>query len=66
MGVVDFPDKQMVCLFNSSDQEESFRFKLPRLIEVRDYWTGKTFGKREGWFSVNDVSPRTAVLLKVG
>ncbi len=64
--MVDFPDKQMICVFNWNDKAESFRFKLPRLTEVKDYWTGKTFGKREGWFSVNDVSLHTAVLLRVG
>ena len=66
VGTVELPDKQMVCLFNWNDQDESFRFKLPRLNEVTDYWTGKKFGKREGWFTINDVSPHTAVLLKVG
>ena len=66
VGVVNFPDAQMVCLFNWNDQAESFRFKLPRPSEVTDYWTGHRFGKREGWFSVNDLSPHTAVLLRVG
>lgn len=66
VGTVELPDRKMVCLFNWSDESQSFRFNLARLSEVTDVWTGKKFGKREGWFSVNDVSPHTAVLLKVG
>ncbi len=65
VGTVKLPDTQMVCLFNWNDKEESFRFKLPRLSEVSDYWTGEKFSKREGWFTINDVSPHTAVLLRV-
>jgi alpha-galactosidase len=65
VGAVKLPGTQMVCLFNWNDKEESFRFKLPRLSEVTNYWTGEKFEKRAGWFSVNDVSPRTAVLLRV-
>ncbi len=65
VGTVELPDRQMVCLFNWSDESQSFRFKLPRLSEVTDYWSGEKFGKRDGWFSRNDVSPHTAVLLKI-
>jgi len=65
VGTIDLPDAQMVCLFNWNDEVQTFRFKLPRLGEVSDVWTGEKFGKREGWFSVNDVDPHSAVLLRV-
>jgi alpha-galactosidase len=65
VGIVSLPDAQMVCALNWGDEPRSFRFKLPGWSEVTDYWTGESFGKREGWYTVNNVSPHTAVLLKV-
>jgi alpha-galactosidase len=65
VGRVSLPDAQMICLFNWNDGPESFRFRLPRLSRVTNYWTGEDVGRRRGWFTVDDVSPHTAVLLKV-
>ena len=65
VGVVTLPGAQIICLFNWEERETSFRFQLPGLNEVTNYWTGEKHGKRRGWFSVNDVSPHTAVMLKV-
>ena len=65
VGTIKLHNAQMFCLFNWSDESQSFRFKLPRLSEITDYWTGEKFGKREGWFTVNDVSPHSAILMKV-
>jgi alpha-galactosidase len=66
VGTIDLPDAKMFCLFNWDDDPKSFRFRLPGLSEITDYWTGERFGKREGWYTVNNVSPHTAVLLRVG
>jgi len=65
VGTIELAQARMICCFNWGEEDRSFRFKLPGLNDVTDYWTGEKFGKREGWFSVNDVSPHTAVLLKV-
>jgi alpha-galactosidase len=65
VGTVTLANARMVCCFNWDDSPRSFRFKLPGLNDVTDYWTGEKFGKREGWFKVNDVPPHAARLLKV-
>jgi hypothetical protein len=66
VGTITLPDARLICCFNWDEEgERSCRFELPRLSEVSDFWTGEKFGRREGWFSVNNVSPRTAVLLRV-
>ena len=65
VGTVMLPNARMVCCFNWEESERSFRFKLPGLSEITDYWTGEKFGKREGWFTVNNVSPHSAVMLLV-
>ena len=65
VGTIRLHNAQMVCLFNWSDESQTFRFRLPRLSAVTDYWTGEKFGKREGWFTVNEVSPHTSILLRV-
>ncbi len=65
VGTITLANARMVCCFNWADEDRSFRFKLPGLSDVTDYWTGEKLGKREGWFTVNNASPHTAVLLKV-
>ena len=65
VGVVDLADAQMTCLFNWDDNPRSFRFRLPHLGDVTDYWTGEKLGRREGWFTVNNVPGHAARLLKV-
>ena len=65
VGRVSLADAQMICLFNWNDGPESFRFRLPRLSRVTNYWTAEDVGRRRGWFTVNDVAPHTAILLKV-
>jgi alpha-galactosidase len=65
VGTVTLANTQMVCCFNWDDSTRSFRFRLPRLSDVSDYWTGEKLGRREGWFTVNDVPGHAARLLKV-
>ncbi len=65
LGTVTLANARMVCCFNWDDSPRSFRFKLPGLNNVTDFWTGEKFGKRDGWFSVNDVPAHAARLLKV-
>jgi alpha-galactosidase len=65
VGSVTLASARMICCFNWGEEDRSFRFKLTGLSDVADYWTGEKFGKREGWFTVNNVSPHTAVMLKV-
>ena len=65
VGTITLAKARMICCFNWGDEDRSFRFKLPGLSDVTDYWTGEKFRNREGWFAVNDVSPHTAVMLRV-
>jgi alpha-galactosidase len=65
VGTVTLANARMFCCFNWDDNPRTFRFKLPGLNDVTDYWTGEKFGKREGWFTVNDVPAHAARLLKV-
>lgn len=63
IGTVNLGPVRMVCLLNWEDKPKSFRFELPRFSDISEYWTGETFGKRQGWFSVNEVPARSARLL---
>jgi alpha-galactosidase len=65
VGTVTLANARMICCFNWDDSPRSFRFRLPGRSDVTDYWTGEKFGKREGWFSVNNVPGHAATLLKL-
>jgi len=65
VGIVEHPNFQMVCLLNWDDVPQTIRFRLTGLSDITDYWTDEKFGKRDGWFSVTDISPHTAMLFRV-
>src|SRR5206468_9919 len=49
IGTVSLPDAKMICVLNWEDEQKSFRFKLPGLSDISDYWTGERVGKRQRW-----------------
>jgi alpha-galactosidase len=63
IGMIDSGSVRRVCLFNWEDQPKTFRFKLHRFSDISEYWSGEKFGKRDGWFSLDEVPARSARLI---
>jgi hypothetical protein len=53
----------MWCLFNWDDQPQTLSIRLPRPVELTDYWTDASMGRQSGVASF-EMAPRSARLLK--
>ena len=63
VGAMKLADARMVCLFNWEDKPQSLSFRLPRLSEIVDYWSGEKLGRHKGEFTLKDIPAHSARLL---
>jgi alpha-galactosidase len=45
VGVVDFPGRQAICLFNWTEAPQQTEFSLPGSAHVRDFWTDEDLSR---------------------
>jgi alpha-galactosidase len=57
VGTVELGDRRTFCLLNWGDMPRRLSFSLPRSASLRDLWTGKSLGTRQGRIDI-DVAPR--------
>jgi alpha-galactosidase len=55
---------EYLYLFNWSDEPAERVVKLPRKVNLKNYWTGESLGRQEGEFRVPALAPHTALLLE--
>ena len=46
IGTVKLKDRTLVCVFNWSDEAVKIPVKLARAGEVRDLWSGQSYGRQ--------------------
>ena len=62
VGTADHGTHTTVSVFNWDDKRQNISFRLPREVELADFWSGEGLGRRSGSFTVNDMPPRSARL----
>jgi len=62
VGTADHGTHTTVSVFNWEDQKQSISFRLPREVELTDFWSGESLGRRSGNFTASDIAPRSARL----
>lgn len=63
IGRVDYPNRQMLCLFNWEETPRPLTVRLPAPCEISDFWSGTVLGRFEGLFSLPAMPGHSARLL---
>ena len=63
LGRIDLPDRQMICVFNWTDQPLSIRVPLDGRCQITDFWTGRDLGTHERAYELTSLAPHAACLL---
>jgi alpha-galactosidase len=63
LGTMTLPSARMMCLFNWEDRPQTVPVRLPSPMNLTDYWTDASLGRRQGVMSI-EMPPRSARLLK--
>jgi len=63
-GVIDLPDRRLLCLFNWSDSPRTARVSLPKLCHVTDFWSGADLGEQEGDWTAGSIPAHGALVLE--
>jgi alpha-galactosidase len=63
LGRVTLASARMMCLFNWEDRPQTLAVRLASPVNVTDYWTDASLGRRQGVMSI-EMPPRSARLLK--
>ncbi|MGI6182847.1 MAG: glycoside hydrolase family 36 protein [Candidatus Fimadaptatus sp.] len=65
IGRIDKGDKHIVCVFNHSDDIRSIAVAMDSGARIRDFWTDADMGWHEGHFTLFDMEPHSARVLKL-
>ena len=63
VGVVEMKDRRYVCLLNWDDNPQTLSFTAANPVRIREVWTGKELGRKEGRVSL-EVEPHGGWLLE--
>ena len=63
LGRIDLPDRQMICVFNWTDQPLSISVPLDGRCQITDFWTGRDLGTHERAYELTSLAPHAACLL---
>ena len=64
VGRTALADALMVSVFNSSDQPRTITVKLRRRYQITDHWSGLDLGTHSGSYTLTDMPPHSARLLR--
>jgi alpha-galactosidase len=64
-GRIPLPGREMIALFNWSNQSATRTLHLSAKSQIKDFWTGATLGEHTGEFTLPDLPPHSARLLEV-
>lgn len=65
VGRIDGEGKHIVCVFNHSDEVKSIAVPLKKAARVSDFWTDAEMGEHEGHFTLFDMEPHSARVLRL-
>lgn len=65
VGRLTLKDREMVALFNWSDEPVAREFMLKQNSKLTDYWSGEALGTASGKFAIGNMPPHSARLLEV-
>lgn len=65
VGRIDGEGKHIVCVFNHSDEVKSIAVPLKKAARVSDFWTDAELGEHEGHFTLFDMEPHSARVLRL-
>ena len=65
VGIVKLANARMVSVFNWHDKPQTISFRLPKPAVMTDYWNGIALGRHEGTFTIRELAPRSAKLLRL-
>ncbi|MGH9969026.1 MAG: glycoside hydrolase family 36 protein [Pyrinomonadaceae bacterium] len=63
VGTIKFPDREVFCVFNWENTPQKISLPLARQRSITDFWSGKSLGKHEGEFTIQEMAPHSARLL---
>ncbi|OXM83583.1 glycoside hydrolase family 36 protein [Paenibacillus rigui] len=63
IGRVQEPDRELLCLFNWSDEPSTLEVALPKPVRLEDFWTGESLGFYSGTLTVADMAPHSGRVL---
>lgn len=63
-GITDLGDKQYYYFFNWGEEPIDLSVQLKMKSRLTDFWTDEDLGVHEGSFSINNLAPHSAVLVK--
>jgi alpha-galactosidase len=63
VGIINLPDRKVICLLNREDAPQSVSFRLPRACQLTDFWSGESLGRHVGEFTVKEMPPHSGRIL---
>lgn len=63
-GIIDLPDRRLLCLFNWGDSAQPARVALPERCHVTDFWSGADLGEHEGNWTAGSIPAHGALVLE--
>lgn len=65
IGRVQEPDRELLCLFNWSDEPSTLEVALPKPVRIEDFWSGENLGSFTGTLTLKDMAPHSGRVLIV-
>ena len=63
IGRVVLPDREVICVFNWTNEPQTISVPVGTALEVKDFWSDETLISREGRVEVKDMPPHSARVL---
>ncbi len=63
IGRIMLPDREVMCIFNWTDELQTVLVPVGTARSITDFWSGEALPSREGLVELSDLPPHTARLL---